>query len=161
LNVKTKRTGINIFALVGKGKTGKTTTLSLLIDLLSKKAARVKSDNGNKDKQVVICIDGKHIGITTKGDDAEALNKALEKIFELEKALGIDKCDLYVCACRSKGDCHDYLEQATSNAVIRKYGQCYVYTEESCADLRQKAVNEIMAKMLYEEIIDFLKIANI
>ena len=99
-----------ILALYGAANTGKTATLSKLIDLykdLQKdmKEVRVEELPGFRwgDRGAVVHYKGKTIGIFTGGDSRDILEDAMNKLGENR--------DLYVCASHIKGQTADYLKK--------------------------------------------------
>lgn len=85
-----------IIAIRGKANVGKTTTIREFKSLLEEKKIQIKNLNYHLKVEVLFTFDycGKHIGVTSRGDG----RKYLEEDF---KTLG--KCDIYICACRTKG----------------------------------------------------------
>lgn len=110
----------DIYALQGKGNTGKTGTIKLLKDLLVQKYSlssmdildffhrtrgdikiilfRVKVSNGSNKKNNKLYT----IGIESYGDKVKRLRQSITD-FE------IVGCDIMFCACRTKGSTFNYL----------------------------------------------------
>ncbi len=114
---------MKVLALWGKGSKGKTTTLNLLTGLLSNDFTQNIKPNHpikipvdkEKDNCYVVTYNGKKIGITTRGDTKEALEKDFEW---LKKQYNKEGCDLYVCATRSKGATCEYVEKEAATGDI-------------------------------------------
>lgn len=102
-----------VIVLWGNGGIGKTTTLNLLIEKLSKigtmidgKIAKKPTDN----TWAVFDYNGKRVAVITVGDDYAILDKYFKKIKT--------DCDIYVCASRSKGSSVDYIRNRFANGYI-------------------------------------------
>ncbi len=101
--------------LYGNGCTGKTTTLKLLIDKLKSVSNLIKEKqfynrkHEETDKWAVFDYNGKSIAVVTGGDSKSAIEWYLNDI----ENLGID-IDIYILACRSKGQSVDYIEDVFS-----------------------------------------------
>ncbi len=100
---------MKIIALRGHSGYGKTTTLNMLLDRLSKNNSITVLDRIGRDRVARVIINGKIIGITTRGDT----DYVLAEDFKI-----LDKCDLYICACRTKGNTLKYLESLTKDGVL-------------------------------------------
>lgn len=140
----------NIIALQGISHIGKTTTLKCLIAKIEKTYKIDVLYDGVKDLIVVARINNKKLGITTYGDS----RRELVEDFNL-----MGKCDLYVCACHTKGGTVDFLEQETSNGLLLKHGKWY-YKEKGYKynfDKTVSKINNMQANLIYEEIIEILK----
>lgn len=132
-----------IIALQGKSNTGKTTTLSALIKKIDKNY-NIQLLKNRTDKIAIVNINGKRLGITTAGDN----RKTLDNCFDL-----MGKCDLYVCACRLKGETVNFLESKAKCQKVIFHGKWYIIND-FISD-REKA-NNAQAKLIYDEIINIL-----
>lgn len=86
-----------LLVLWGKANSGKSETISKLIDMmidLGYKFAESDDSQDKIDRWFVFEIDGKRIGITTGGDDRKHIQKDMERM---------GKCDIYVAASHIKG----------------------------------------------------------
>lgn len=135
-----------IITLQGKSGTGKTTTLKLLIDKISKIYPTDFLRNNKIDIAVTVNINGKRVGITTRGDN----KYCLEHDFNL---MGL--CDLYICACRTKGETIDFLSSESNGGLLICHGKWYVSTKATCLKDISKIRNNINLKQtdeLYKEL---------
>ncbi len=103
-----------VIALWARGGTGKTTTLRSLIDkLVNLHSAKIISVHENKyqtDCCAVLGYKGRKIGIITNGDTAEVLKNGF--------GLLPDDCDIYICACRTKGGPCDYVKEYVGDGML-------------------------------------------
>ena len=105
-----------IIALQGTSSRGKTTTLKLLIAEMSKKHPVDIIDNSTAEQVAIVDIDGKKVGITTRGDSQYCLETDFKRLGD---------CDLYVCACRSKGETLRFLENESRSGLLLYHGKWY------------------------------------
>ena len=109
---------MKILALWGKGSKGKTTTINLLTKLLSNNFKNIDASkypitipvNMKKDNLYVLKYKSKKIGITTRGDNKEALEEDFKDL--------PNDCALYICATRTKGETCKYIEDRTTDGDI-------------------------------------------
>lgn len=139
-----ERDTLTVIALQGKGSTGKTKTLIRVVSMLS---------NGTTEetKATVIEYKNKRIGITTYGDNKEEL----ENLFKV-----YTDCDLYVCACRTKGETVKYLSELTSNGKLIYHGKWFtkkVENEENYDGNFADDSNQIQAEYIIKEIDNQIK----
>ena len=139
-----------IIALQGKSGTGKTTTLKLLIDKIASIYPTKTVHKNNSDIAVIADIDGKTVGITTRGDNEECLAKDFEY-------MGL--CDLYICACRTKGESVDFLESEANGGLLIYHGKWYVSAKignlKNISDIRN-GVNSQQVDEIYKELLSLL-----
>lgn len=158
---------MKIVALYGKGNIGKTTTLKTLLVKILRSFPSIKSvldislNGGTIDEMIadafardtaysvtncyaVMEVNGRKIGLTTMGDDANSMKAHFEKFVN---------CDLCFCAARTHGSSCDFIySQANGDAVV-----WYNQTNVSASDgvdiiIRRKAANDSMANLLYNEL---------
>ncbi len=91
---------MNVIALWGRSKVGKTSTLNIVINILiNELGARKRAEYiayNKVDTRVVLEINGKIIVVFTGGDD----RRIMEENFSFVET---QQYDLLICACRSKG----------------------------------------------------------
>ena len=123
-----------IITLQGKSDTGKTETLKILIDKLSKiypvTIFKKIHDKKSEDLVVEVELKDKKLGITTRGDSRYYLERDFRKLGD---------CDLYVCASRTKGATIDFLDEQTNSGIL------------SVKSLRD-SFNEKQADEIFDEI---------
>lgn len=140
-----------IIALRGKSQTGKTTTLKKLIEIIKEKGHGVTTlEQYKNDIVIVVEINGKNVGITTRGDFKSYL---ATDFAEFEKW----SCELFVCACRSKGETVDFLEKQSKGGTLIYHGEWYIEPKDR-TDLASDIdkANTYQAQMIYDEIIRML-----
>ena len=86
---------MKIFALYGKGNTGKSSTIREIYEQIKSKSKVIKEEyyKNGVDVTAIISIKNLTIGITSYGDDAKCINAP----FELFKN---GNCDVIICASR-------------------------------------------------------------
>ena len=148
---------MKIVALYGKGKTGKTQTINLLVQCLKLNKATVlieeRAGSEKNDRRYVIKYNEKIFGITTRGDDEPSLK---EDFAWFKKQSEID---YIICATRSKGKTCDFVAgQANSKDVfwLSKIAFCDGYIDnKDCSSTvieQQKAFNCQQAADLFNII---------
>jgi hypothetical protein len=132
----------NIYALQGKGKIGKTTTLKLVFEKLEKaykpKIQDISLYPRRKDITVILNgIKGETIGIESAGDDGLTVD---ESLFRFEKA----GCTIIFCACRSKGGTVDSINKH------KKYTPNFIRQESDhrYTQAQQDQNNDLMAQIM-------------
>lgn len=100
-----------LFSLWEKSNSGKTETISNLIDLLSKigRLREEQCEKTSKDKWCVVVFMDKNIGITTRGDDKKSISEDFAAIDNYSKKHNFD-IDVYICAAHEKGQTVVFLE---------------------------------------------------
>lgn len=126
---------MNIFALRGKGNSGKSSTIRLLHGLFVQNDYQIISTTFNPkggDFRTVFGKKGKLIGITSSGDTFDLVHKNLEALIN-------DGCTFCVCACRT----YDRYGQGTNAAIdtfLPKYQKQYIdKTVATTAEQEQQA----------------------
>ncbi len=146
---------LKIIALQGKSNCGKTTTLKMLIKKIlindefkldsnyteSKVFSKCNSNTGDF-KCVFIC-DGIKIGITTRGDTKEALEKDFKKYF--------NDCQIVICAVHTHGKTVDFIKSKGDAIIHSKW-----YLEPRNIK-KQNEVNAIQSDFLIKDLIEVLK----
>ena len=107
---------MNVIALWGRSKVGKTSTLNIVINILINELGahkRAEYIAYNKvDTRVVLEINGKIIVVFTGGDD----RRIMEENFSFVET---QQYDLLICACRSKGSsCHRITERFSKEQIL-------------------------------------------
>ena len=149
---------MNVIALWGRSKVGKTSTLNIVINILiNELGARKRAEYiayNKVDTRVVLEINGKIIVVFTGGDD----RRIMEENFSFVET---QQYDLLICACRSKGaSCHS-IEQRFSKEQILWFGQSRVSgldgREEQIKVIRNQE-NEYLAKSIVQAAKNILSI---
>lgn len=149
---------MNVIALWGRSKVGKTSTLNIVINILiNELGARKRAEYiayNKVDTRVVLEINGKIIVVFTGGDD----RRIMEENFSFVET---QQYDLLICACRSKGaSCHS-IEQRFSKEQILWFGQSRVSgldgREEQLKVIRNQE-NEYLAKSVVQAAKNILSI---
>ncbi|MDR1803485.1 MAG: hypothetical protein LBQ94_07750 [Treponema sp.] len=133
----------NIYALQGKGNTGKTATIKLVYENLKTKSPSAQIQNMfplRRGKEITIIltgINGETIGIESSGDYEEIVEKSL---IIFEKA----GCTIIFCACRTKGGTVDCIKRHT------RYTPHFIRqeTDPRYNKSQQDQNNDLMAKIL-------------
>ncbi len=132
---------MKIVFVQGKSKTGKTTTLHMLIKLFLSKGATIISPpekRPKKDIWVIMSFENLKIGISTSGDFKYIVENAIEYFNK-------ENCDIVFCASRTKGDVIDYVE-----SLKTKY-EVYVVGKANTWDIKiQTVIDEQMTDTLYK-----------
>lgn len=107
-----------IYSLAGKARSGKTTTLSLLIDMLKSEEQVtiveeeiIPATKGKTDKYAIFKYKDLYIGVLTIGDYSRELRKHFPKLKE--------KCNIIFCATRTKQGTTQYIKSYTDVKKIR------------------------------------------
>ena len=149
---------MNVIALWGRSKVGKTSTLNIVINILiNELGARKRAEYiayNKVDTRVVLEINGKIIVVFTGGDD----RRIMEENFSFVET---QQYDLLICACRSKGaSCHS-IEQRFSKEQILWFGQSRASgldgREEQLKVIRNQE-NEYLAKSIVQAAKNILSI---
>lgn len=149
---------MNVIALWGRSKVGKTSTLNIVINILiNELGARKRAEYiayNKVDTRVVLEINGKIIVVFTGGDD----RRIMEENFSFVET---QQYDLLIFACRSKGaSCHS-IEQRFSKEQILWFGQSRVSgldgREEQLKVIRNQE-NEYLAKSIVQAAKNILSI---
>lgn len=145
--------------LCGLGNTGKTSTLKKLIlkfiengakiellDCFDKDFAELSPVDRIKntdDAVIKLSFNNRVIGITTRGDSAEALKEDFEKLGE---------CEIYVCATHTRGNTIKFIKETADGNTLIIHDKWSVYSKETNLENEQKRSNEIQAEELFEQI---------
>jgi hypothetical protein len=102
-------------ALSGPGKSGKTTTVRKVYEILSSRrgVAIIEGPRGRVDIRAVLEINQKLVGIESQGDPGGRLERSLKEF----KSLG---CTVIVCATRSSGGTFDAVEKLAPQYEIKR-----------------------------------------
>ncbi len=132
---------MKVIALQGRGNSGKTQTISILIDMILE---HTECSDGKiellspkerlcfYDKECVFSYFGQKVAITTLGDDENGLNEWLKRVdFEFGEA------DIYICACHTRGKTLDFLLKRFGNENLILYGKNYISLVET-KDVQEK-----------------------
>lgn len=149
---------MNVIALWGRSKVGKTSTLNIVINILiNELGARKRAEYiayNKVDTRVVLEINGKIIVVFTGGDD----RRIMEENFSFVET---QQYDLLICACRSKGASCRSIEQRFSKEQILWFGQSRVSgldgREEQLKVIRNQE-NEYLAKSIVQAAKNILSI---
>ena len=133
----------DIFALQGVGNCGKTETLRILYDELTKKYPNAGVQfihRGNSDIAVILTgVNGNVVGIETQGDPGSRLDETL-------KAFVNAGCDIIFCACRTRGMTVDWI-----NARSRQYQIHFIPQNRIPSPSNQNAANQATAASLIQQ----------
>jgi hypothetical protein len=107
----------NFYVLQGKPNTGKTTTITILRRILEMKYRQPLSpitytpSNNLKDEDIILPnIDGKKVGITTRGDDDVKLKRDITNFIT-------HGCDIIFCACHPGGKSYTCVTSFTGHTI--------------------------------------------
>lgn len=113
-----------IIAIRGKRDVGKTYTIRAFISLLVTKGIKINILRMTK-KEISATFDykDKHIGVTTRGDPGGYLQIDFNLLGE---------CDIYICACRTKGSTNKFLEDEVGkdNVIYLDVDHALTHEEE-------------------------------
>ena len=157
----------NIFVLWGKGSIGKTHTLnnliiefhnnsakSILLKISEANAVNFPSTADYKDfcKQdhiAIFEINNKKVGISTRGDDDKCIIKDFSDIDAL------CECDVYVCACRTRGSSKRYICDLEKDNRIFCHAGWSITSKPNYKGVEdfRNGVDKLQAQELYKEII--------
>jgi hypothetical protein len=128
-----------IIALYGRGNSGKTTTLTLVIEAFERfsKAKVIRLIDG-VDIQAIITIDSLKIGIETQGDPNSRLETSLN-FFEQEG------CVIIICATRTRGKTVDIVNNHKPNYDIKWIKKLYGNTASE-----QEKINKKDAEVIFD-----------
>ncbi len=139
-----------IFALRGRGNSGKSTTIRLLNGLFVQNGYQIVSTTFNQqggDFRTVFTRKGKLIGITSSGDTFDLVHDNLEALIN-------DGCTLCVCACRT----FDRYGQGTNAAIdtfLPNYQKQYIDKNVAVTAAQELQANQNDAQTLFN-IVDAL-----
>lgn len=129
--------------LYGKENTGKTSTMRLVFDKLSKIGCSLCDQHMQKDFVGIVRINktGKNIAIISAGDSRKAIEKAIEILKFKMQENQISYIDCLLCTSRSKGESVEYCN-AIANEKIR-IKALRIYDSDFL-------VNQVIGKKSYE-----------
>jgi len=126
-----------IIALYGRGGSGKTSTLKLVIEAFEHTPqANVQRLKDGVDIRALIIYGGLRIGIETQGDPNSRLAESLE-IFVKEG------CHIIICATRTRGNTVDLVKGYAPKYEIRWIEQSYRKTVAEQTLINAKTASEI------------------
>ena len=131
-----------IIALYRRSKTGKTSTLNLLIELLDKNK-KIEKERLKEDRRVSISYGSKKIAVTTWGDNGFELKENI-KFFEEEN------CDILVTATRTRGETTEILTD-----YAKEIDTEIIWIEKNISKKMEDLINQSQAKDI-NAIIDTL-----
>jgi len=111
-----------IIALKGKSNTGKTTSIKRIYEWIKNNyAIKIITPNtwSGDDIKTIIKVDGFVIGICSAGDEGSTVKSYMD---EFDK----NRCDLILCACRTKGQTFQAIQSYRSKGYLIDY----IYTKE-------------------------------
>lgn len=136
-----------IMALWASASHGKTTTLDIVLKKIVADGNFVPTDTDKVEEGEGAFLFGeKKIAITTAGDSRTILEKFFGKY---------PNYDLYLCACREKGQTVTYLKEKAAGNELFWCGKTTLYRndrEEESLKEKFKELNEAQAEYLYDEI---------
>ena len=131
-----------IVALKGSANKGKSETLRIVIQKLKEKyssASYTPCELDDKDEKCVFeNLKGMKIGIETQGDPGYRLPKSLQDFAQ-------KKCNIIICACRTKGSTVNAIELYKNNYEI-------AYIKKMVSKIDFKQANEFDADQIIKEI---------
>jgi hypothetical protein len=135
-----------LIALSGKGSVGKSSTIKIVYSLLQKKyptlTVVVEPLESAKEVRVVVRINGKRIGIESRGDTRGVVSRALSIFAE-------SKCHIILCATRSRGSTWDAVEEFADQ---NKYEISRVEKIGEPVQTKQKGANKKCADGIFSVI---------
>jgi hypothetical protein len=135
-----------IFALRGRGSSGKTTTIRLLHELLIQNNYQILSTTFNSqggDFRTVFIKNDKKIGITSVGDTFDLVHDNLRSLID-------DSCTICVCACRT----YDRSGQGTNAAIdsFTNFQKQYINKTIATSVAQEQVANQNDAQILFKRI---------
>ena len=142
----------NMIVLWGRGNSGKTHTLNIVLLKLYKIYGACISYGSlpskiGEDSCVILEYRGKRIGVITKGDNDQLLKNSYD-------TLPFD-CDIYIWASRTKGNTCKYIEKHEKCKGIiwhEKWAVTERITKTGVVDYLQNKVNDIQADGIIDTI---------
>lgn len=137
---------MNIFALRGRGNSGKSTTIRLLHGLLNQNGYQIVSTTFNPqggDFRTVFTKNGKLIGITSSGDTFDLVHDNLEALIN-------DGCTICVCSCRN----YDRSSQGTNAAIdsFTNFQKQYINKTIVASAIQEQQANQDDAQILFNTV---------
>ena len=146
-----------IISLWGKGDIGKTTTLTLLYNILLQDTTFsniIKTPEGICDFYAIFIYKGKKLGLTTYGDNKKCLKNSFDAFIE-------NNCDIVICAGRRRRT------KAGSIKFIEELSKDITWIEQpDISDLKSfnirkfnkniKLINNLMVNFLLKKLDDLI-----
>lgn len=130
----------NIYALQGKGNSGKTETIKNVFQSLQVKypsAVMNVLSNNTIDIKVIININGTKVGIESQGDPNSRLQQSLQDFSNAN-------CDIIICACRTSGMTVQWINSHSNQYTITFIQQRYATTNNQSLINSQTAAQMIL-----------------
>jgi len=148
----------SIIALSGKTNVGKSRTIKIVYELLKQNYPTLKvliePAETKVEIRVVIIINGKRVGIESRGDTREIVEKALDIFTDT-------KCNIIICATRTRGGSWNAVQEfANSNHFeLKRIQKIPVETEVLQISSNKKYAKELMGeiKLLLAESVVTIK----
>ncbi|MDE9557900.1 hypothetical protein KKJ06_21555 [Xenorhabdus bovienii] len=139
----------SMLALKGAGDTGKTETLTLLIELLkSLDGVKCEKHKFKKESVAIFVINNIRIGISTSGDIESVLDKKVREFI-------VSDCNVIVCATRTFGVTVEAIK-----ALAREYQYSLEWIDKSRADRNNKVEqfkkNKLDAEIIFNRITEII-----
>jgi len=114
----------NLYALQGRGKTGKTSTLKEVFNLLSQKYPLAVTEviRQTSDIKIIMLINGIKVGIESEGDPNGRLEESLHDFVQ-------SNCNVIFCAVRTRGMTVGWVNHYAATYRIQYVGQKLVKTD--------------------------------
>jgi hypothetical protein len=138
---------MDIFALRGKGNTGKSTTIRLLHELFLQNAYHIVDTTFNMhggDFRTVFQKKGKLIGITSSGDTFDLVHDNLDSLIN-------SGCIICVCACRTF-DRHGHGTNAAIDTFLPSYQKQYIDKTIAPSAAQEQLANQNDAQTIFNTI---------
>lgn len=119
-----------ILALRGRGNSGKTTTITLLADMLKLNGWRQvpgKYKQHGKDFIDMYKKDSILLGVTSSGDTFDLVNNMLQQMDDAS-------CHIGICACRT----YDFSSKPGTNAAVNGHSENVLFIEKTYAEGKNK-----------------------
>jgi len=135
-----------IFALKGRAKVGKTSTIKIIYDLFKNNYESatfneiIFNTDIDPDIKVIIAIDGIKIGIESQGDPYGRLKDSLTDFVE-------NGCQIIICASRTKGMTKNWIEYYSNHFKIE-----WIKKQISQNKENQNRDNQAQANKIFEEV---------
>lgn len=139
-----------VICLSGSANCGKTQTLNYVREQLLKKGKIVHEEKlRSQDFRCAINVDGKIVGISSRGDIVQFLEDDLPY---LEK----HKCEIYICTCRTKGKTRGYINDFATGKKLIVYKKDGLSGDCDLLDNKEARI-EAMNRKAADEILEILE----
>jgi hypothetical protein len=137
-----------LFALYGKGDSGKSSTILDVINQLTVNGAQVISaikhgTDADSDQTLIMNVNNCTVGITSRGDDATILQNDLNSFIA-------NNCKVILCPSRTVGQTVDFLTKFSDDSGI---GLIWVQKTTSQNDEIHDAINSVDTNFVLNKII--------